>query len=211
MQVYPSIIAADLLYLGREIKILDPYCAGFHIDIMDGHFVPNLAFGTAAAEAIDAASQHPSWIHLMVDNPSFFIKNLNLKPGGLISFHLETKADILQTVLNIREKKWLASLALNPKTPIEDVLPFLEMNIDHILLMTVEPGFSGQDFIPEVLQKIPALLEQKEKKQLSFSIGLDGGISINIMDAIKLYPVQQIVLGSALFEQKDKISILKNI
>lgn len=204
-------MAANLLRLGEEINTLDPHCAGFHIDIMDGHFAPNITFGPDMAHAIDAASRNPSWVHLMVDNPTFFVKKLKVKEQSLVSFHIETKINHSEAILEIKEKKYRASLAINPKTAIEKLFPFLNESIDHILIMSVEPGFSGQNFKPEVLQKIPPLIAHMQQHNLSCSIGIDGGISPAIMPLIKQYPITHVAAATSIFGCSDPIAALKNL
>ncbi|MCL4229760.1 ribulose-phosphate 3-epimerase [Candidatus Dependentiae bacterium] len=211
LRIFPSLMAADQLHLGQEVALLDAHCSGFHLDIMDGHFVPNIIFGPVLANAVDRASRNPSWIHLMVDNPSFFIERLTLKAKGIVSFHIESNFDFQYIISQIKEKKLQASLAIKPKTRVEKLFDFLNPMIDHVLIMSVEPGFSGQKFLPEVLQKIPVLQEYCREHQLSCSIGLDGGIVPALIPEIKRLGVDHIAASSSIFNYDDRIEALERL
>lgn len=204
-------MGADQLRLGDEVALLDPHCFGFHLDIMDGHFVPNITFGPTVANAVDRASVHPSWVHLMVDNPSLCIDALQLKPHSIVSFHLETNVDHEMVIYNIKEKNYRPSLAINPKTPPEKLFDFLNRMVDHVLIMSVEPGFSGQKFLPAVLHKVAVLHDFRRKHGLPFTIGLDGGITAALIPSIKQHCVDQIAVSSAIFTEKDRLAALERL
>jgi len=116
--IYPSLIAADLLNLGTIIETFNPICDGFHVDIMDNHFVPNLTWGAAFANAIARASRKPTWVHLMVDNPHEWLEILELTPGSTLTFHIENSFEKTNLIRCIKEKNLKASIAINPKTPV---------------------------------------------------------------------------------------------
>src|SRR5437660_148073 len=141
MSIFTSLMAADPLNLEHAINQLQPYCAGFHLDIMDNHFVPNITWGAATVNAIAQKVEKSKkiWVHLMVDNPYDFYETLFLADGSLVSFHLESKVNHADLIKRIKEKKQRASLAINPKTAASEIIPFLHV-IDHILVMSVEPG-----------------------------------------------------------------------
>lgn len=211
LHIFPSLMVADQLRLGQEVALLDAHCSGFHLDIMDGHFVPNITFGPMLINAVDRMSRNPSWVHLMVDNPSFWVDRLVLKAESIVSFHIESNFDFQYIVSQIKEKKLRASLAINPKTRVEKLFDFLNPMIDHVLIMSVEPGFSGQKFLPEVLHKIPALQKYCREHQLSCSIGLDGGIVPALVPEIKRLGVDHIAASSSIFNYDDRITALERL
>lgn len=202
-KIFPSLIASDLLNLGTTIKELDPLCAGYHIDIMDNHFVPNLTWGTMFANAIDQATPHPSWVHFMVDNPKILISRLNTKANSIITIHIEHIDKDGDIIKFIREKKLRPSVALSPKLPVEKILPLIGKDIDHVLIMSVEPGFSGQVFMPDVISKVKALAEYRTKKSINLTISMDGGINeTNIQQLIKA-GVDEFAVAAGVFKQKQ--------
>src|SRR5262245_4796884 len=151
--LYPSLIAADQLNLKAAIQLLEDHCHGFHADVMDGHFVPTLTWGPPTVNALDRITSKPLWVHLMVTDPATVIAQLHLKPDSLVSFHLESTSNPKSIINRIEEKKWRSSLAISPKTDLKTTFDLLS-SIDHLLIMSVEPGAGGQAFIPETLAKI---------------------------------------------------------
>lgn len=202
--IYPSLIAADLLHLGKVIEEFNPICDGFHIDIMDNHFVPNLTFGAAFANAIAKASHKPTWVHLMVEKPHEWIHLLELMPGSILSFHFENTTEKVQLIRRIREKNYKPSIAISPKTPIEEVLPLCNL-VDQILIMSVEPGFYGQIFTESVIQKIEPLRLTREKQNLNFTIGMDGGINAKNIALLSEKGVDEFAAASAIFKSDDPV------
>lgn len=208
--LYPSLISADLLNLQATIQALDPYCAGYHIDIMDNHFVPNLTWGPDFANAIDGATAHPSWVHLMVDDPKSIISKLNAKGGSTVTFHIETNGEKNILIEHIKEKKWRAGMAINPKTAITEIFPFLP-HIDQILIMSVEPGRSGQQFIPSTMDKIKPLVEYRAAHHLQFTIAIDGGINQQNIGTLAAAGVQEFAVASAIFGNEDLVEAVKGL
>jgi ribulose-phosphate 3-epimerase len=208
--IYPSLISADLLNLEQTIKKLDPYCAGYHLDIMDNHFVPNLTWGPAFINAINAITTKQMWVHLMVDNPESIIRSLILKPKSIISFHIETKYKITNIIDLIKEKNWLPSIAINPKTDIAQTFSFLP-GISQVLIMSVEPGFSGQALIPFTMDKVVALIDYRKQHGLSFSTAMDGGIAIENIAHLTQLGVDQFAVASTIFKASDPVVVLKEL
>lgn len=202
--IYPSLISADLLHLGKVIDTFNPICDGFHIDIMDNHFVPNLTWGAAFANAISAASKNPTWVHLMVDNPEAWLPNLKLIPGSTLSFHIENSLDKNRIIQSIRGKKLKPSIAISPKTGVEEILPFAHL-VDQILIMSVEPGFSGQNFMPEVMAKIAPLILLRSQKKLHFTIAMDGGIDATNIQMLAHKGVDEFAAAKAIFGQTNPV------
>ena len=209
-KIYPSLIAANPLYLHQTIKTLEPYCAGFHCDIMDNHFVSNLTFGFDIVQAIDAATFTQTWVHLMVDNPADWCKRLILKPHSIVSFHFESTNEPDKVIKCIKEKKWLPSIAINPKTDEGEIFHLLD-TISQILIMSVNPGFSGQPFLDTVLKKIPSLIYERKKRNLTFSIGIDGGINAKNIISIAQQGAQDLAIASAIFNTPDPLRALQSL
>lgn len=209
-KIFPSLISADLLHLGDVIEAFNPICDGFHLDIMDNHFVPNLTFGADFANAIAAAAQKPTWIHLMVYNPAGFLDILKLTAGSTLTFHIENNSNIDQLISYIKEKKWRASIAINPKTALEEIFPYLDM-VDQILIMSVEPGFSGQHFMHESVAKIAPLVQARMQKKLNFTIAMDGGIDASNIGFLAQSGVDEFGVAKAIFGAADPVEAYKKL
>jgi ribulose-phosphate 3-epimerase len=209
--IYPSLISADLLNLGSVIKTLDPYCAGYHLDVMDNHFVPNLTWGPAFINALAAATNRPSWVHLMIDNPEAMINQLQLPKGSLVSIHIENNSKIKQCLNRIKENGWLTGITLSPKTPVGESLPFLDLLLDQILIMAVEPGFSGQKFLPQAVGRVAQLAYWRQEKGLSFRIGIDGGVNENNIVELATVGVDDLAIATGIFGQADPVAALKRL
>lgn len=211
MKIYPSLISSDLLNLGETIEQLIDHCDGFHIDVMDDHFVPNLTWGPAFVQAISQKTKLPIHLHLMVDEPEKWLSRVELKKDDIFIFHIEAvagwpenkSADFVEEVnyLLVKTMGCKVGVAINPKTPVESVFSLLS-SLDHVLLMSVEPGFSGQKFMPEVLEKVETLKKQREKLGLSFSIGMDGGINLETIKLAVQAGVDEVGVASAIFSAK---------
>ncbi|MGC2310932.1 MAG: ribulose-phosphate 3-epimerase [Candidatus Babeliaceae bacterium] len=213
MNIYPSLINAPLLNLEQTIKQLEPWCAGFHLDIMDFHFVPNLTWGPLFINAIRKATYKKLWIHLMVDAPSLYITTFRLSKGDIISIHQESATqEELKTLFKLLHSQHLqASLALNPETSLREIIDLIPY-LDQVLLMSVQPGFSGQIFLRETYARLQQLQTLKKEYQASFSIALDGGITETIFNNLAQYDVDDIAMASALFNQEqDPATILKKL
>lgn len=210
IKIFPSIIEANILNLEQEIKKLEPYCDGFHLDVMDGHFVENLTFGPDLINQTRKISSKQLFIHLMVDNPEQWVNLIKLNKDDIFAFHVEASKEPEKLIAEIHKKKWLASLAISPKTDIEKIYSFIS-SLDQILIMSVEPGKSGQKFIPETLKKIERLSNYKAKNSLKFVIAVDGGVNKNnIVDLINL-GAQDFAIASAVFKAPNPINELENL
>lgn len=209
-QIFPSLTAADQLNLQRDIDTLEPHCKGFHLDVMDFNFVPNLTWGTSTVNAIANHTKRTLWVHVMVEKPAAFIETLCLPNDSLITFHIEKISENKNIISRIREKKWLPGIAISPKTPLEIALPFLE-TVNHVTLMSVEPGFAGQAFLPDIVDKLDQLVAYRETKKLQFTIAMDGGINeTNIGDLAKR-GVDLFGVASAIFGKTDPVTAFKNL
>lgn len=208
--IFPSLIAGDLLNLQKEIKKLDPYVDGYHLDIMDNHFVPNLTWGPMFINAIAQATYRTLWVHLMVDNPMEWPDLLFLPPGSICTFHIESKKEIPKLIKQIKEKKWLASIAINPETSIEEIFPILNV-FDQVLIMSVEPGFSGQAFLPKTTKKIEQLAAFRDTSNAQFHIGIDGGVNENNINMLAIKGVNDFAIASGIFDTENQIATLKKL
>ena len=177
LRIAPSILAADFARLGEEVKAVELAGADLiHVDVMDGHFVPNITLGPAIVKAIKKSTTVPLDLHLMIAEPDRYLEDFAKAGGDLINVHVETVPDLPRTVANIRALGKKAAVAVRPATPMEVVLPVLA-DLDMVLLMTVNPGFSGQKFMDEVVPKIRALRAEIERRNLDVDIQVDGGIN----------------------------------
>lgn len=199
--IYPSLLAADGADLNTVVAQLEPYCPGFHIDIMDNKFVPNMGIDISTTNELAKKTFRKLWIHLMVQEPEDYLKQLQLPEGSIITFHIESHKATSKTIKHIIEKKWLPSIAVNPKTGIGEVFPFLG-SIYSVLIMSVEPGFAGQPFIPGVLAKIDPLIGLRTTNKMNFKIALDGGINVGNIALLAQKGVEELAVGSALFDAK---------
>ncbi len=197
-EIWPSLISADLLNLQETLKQLDNHCHGYHLDIMDNHFVPNLTWGAQFMNAIAQNTQKPLWIHLMIENEISFLDSLFVPEGTYITFHIETKTNINTLITDIKQRKWRPSIAVNPKTDISQTFAYLE-HIDQLLLMSVNPGFSGQQFIPDVLKKIKPLKDELKKRGLNAKLAMDGGINRSNIGDIANLGIEQFGIASGIF------------
>jgi len=208
--IYPSLISADILNLETQIKTLDPYCPGYHLDVMDNHFVPNLTWGPSFIEAISSKTTRQLWVHLMVDNPTVWIEKLSLPPKTIASFHIETINDTSSIINLIQKKNWLTSIAISPKTPVAKLLPYAKL-IDQVLVMSVNPGFSGQQFMEDSKAKVQALADYRTKNGLNFKIAMDGGISADNIQELTALGVDHFAVAHAIFGQPDPVTALQEL
>lgn len=210
--IFPSLAEAALSDLKVTLERLNPYCDGYHIDIMDAHFVPNQMWGVDHVNAFAKQTDKKIWVHAMVENPGDFVDQLVLRAESIVSIHIESGVEINKTIKSIREKKWIPSIAINPKTNIVQLFPFLMQEVvDHVLIMSVEPGFSGQRFLESAIDKLKALVAYRDQNSLHFTIGMDGGINqANIKDLAQL-GVDQFAISSGIFGSLDPVTALRRL
>lgn len=195
LKICPSILAADFTKLGEEILRVSN--ADFiHIDMMDGHYVPNLSFGYPVAVAAKQATDLPLDVHLMVTNPEQYITDLQILKPEYITVHYEVCTHLQRTLLSIREAGMKAGVALNPHTPINGLKYILD-DLDLVLIMTVNPGYGGQSFIPKMLDKINDTREMLGTRKIALQV--DGGISLDNIGQVACAGANMIVAGSAIF------------
>ncbi len=211
IKIAPSILAADFAKLGEEVKEVEAAGAELiHIDVMDGHFVPNISFGAIALEAIRPLSTLPMDVHLMIENPDQYIEQFAKAGADYITVHVEACRHLHRTIQLIRSFGVKPGVVLNPHTPIESILHILE-DVDMVLFMTVNPGFGGQKFIPSVLPKIEALSSIIKERGLKVDIEIDGGITAETIAPCVKAGANIFVAGSAIYGKEDRTAALQEI
>jgi ribulose-phosphate 3-epimerase len=213
MLVSPSILSADFGHLSRDVEaICSGGCDLVHVDVMDGHFVPNLTIGPVVVEAVAEAATKPLDIHLMVENNSFFVDLFAPLKPKYISFHIEEEKHPHRLIQKIRSLGISPAITLNPHTPI-DSIEFLIEDLDMVLLMSVNPGFGGQRFIPSVLERSVLLKELIEKRNPECLIEVDGGVNDKNIGMLREAGVDVVVAGSYVYSHpngvEEAISSLK--
>ena len=203
MLIAPSILSADFGNLAHDVKaICEAGCDFVHVDVMDGHFVPNLTIGPVVVSAVAKVATKPLDIHLMVENNSFFVDLFAPLNPEFISFHIEEEKHPHRLIQKIRSLGIRPAIVLNPHTPPESV-EFLLADVDMILLMSVNPGFGGQKFIPSVLERVKRLKVLIEQYNPACLIEVDGGVSDKNIEALKEGGVNVVVAGSYVFGNKE--------
>lgn len=211
IKVAPSLLAADYSRLGEEVAEIERIGVEYlHLDIMDGHFVPNLTFGPEVVAALRAQSRLLFDVHLMVQQPEKFIESFAKAGADLISVHVEACPHLHRVLQQIREWGVTPAVALNPATPIEHVTYILD-EVGMVLLMTVNPGFGGQDYLSFVEPKISALKKMLELRNLEVDIEVDGGVNIKTAARAVAAGANVLVAGSFIFGAADRAKAIKNL
>lgn len=208
-KIAPSILSADFLKLGEEIQAAEAAGADMlHIDIMDGHFVPNITIGPSIVESIRKITSLPLDVHLMIEEPDKYLRDFIKAGADYLTVHYEASVHLHRTVQWIKESGVKAGVSLNPATPVwnlEHILPYTDI----ALLMSVNPGFGGQEFIPEVIEKIKILKKLIRGKGLSTLIEVDGGVKLENAPEIISAGADILVMGSAFFNSKNYGTVIK--
>lgn len=208
--ISPSILSADFANLERDIKLVEKAGADWlHIDVMDGHFVPNITIGVPVVKSIKKITNLPLDVHLMIENPEKYIKQFAQAGADIITFHYEAVDDIEHIVNLIKSLGVKAGMSIKPATAAQDILQYLPI-LDLLLVMTVEPGFGGQKFMQDCAEKIPLI---KEKAHNNLIIQVDGGINAETARICTQYGANSLVAGNYIYKSGDisyAISSLRN-
>ena len=210
IKIAPSILSADFSNLGSEIQDLEKAKADLiHIDVMDGHFVPNITIGPEVINKLRKYTSLPFDVHLMISPVHNFIKNFAEAGADIITIHPEATDDLTSSIKKIKSYNKKAGVSLNPKTPVEKVIPVINL-IDLVLVMSVNPGFGGQKFIESVLTKVRVLRKEIDSKKLNTQIEIDGGINFESAIMAKKAGVDILVSGTTIFKENGG-DLKKNI
>ena len=199
MKLAPSILSADFSKLGEEVAAIQRGGAHYiHVDVMDGHFVPNISYGPTVMKSLLGKTTVPFDVHLMIENPSFFFQDFATPNTEFITIHEEACSHLHRNIQEIHDLGIKASVSLNPATSLA-TLDYILEEVDLVLIMSVNPGFGGQKFIPSALEKIRALREIREENNLNFQIQVDGGITLENAAIVLQAGADILVAGSAIF------------
>ena len=203
IQLAPSILSADFSRLGEDVKKIETAGAHLiHVDVMDGHFVPNISYGATVMKSLCGKTQMPFDVHLMIENPDQYIGDFVTDQTEYITVHQEACPHINRTLQHIRSLDVKPGVAINPGTPVS-ALDYVLEDADLILVMSVNPGFGGQKFIPSALRKAQELKVLREKRGLNFRIEIDGGINVTNAKSVIDAGVEILVAGSSVFKSDD--------
>ena len=205
MKLSPSLLSADFGNLRAEARQVEPLAEYFHIDVMDGHFVPNLTIGPPVVNSLRQGLTKPFDIHLMIDYPIQYAPQFEVTRHDMITFHVESKDEPFRTIDEIRELGCKVGISLRPITPVTAVFPYLDL-VDLVLVMSVEPGFGGQAFMPEAVERIRRLKEEIGDRNVIISV--DGGINVKNVHDVVAAGAELIVAGSAIFNHPDRIAAM---
>ncbi len=208
MLVSPSLLAADFANLERDIKKVASDADMLHLDIMDGHFVPNISYGVPVVSAVKKVTGLPLDVHLMIENPDRYLKAFIDAGADYLTVHAEASIHLHRTIAAIKAEGCKAGVALNPHTS-EEVLRYVIKDLDLILIMTVNPGFGGQSFIPEMLDKIKNVRKMLDDSESQALLMVDGGVSAENIAAVKAAGANSVVAGSAVFRAEDPAAMIR--
>ncbi|MFD0898528.1 ribulose-phosphate 3-epimerase [Loigolactobacillus binensis] len=210
MIIAPSILSADFGHLERDIKLVENEVKYLHVDVMDGHFVPNITFGPDMVAAIHKFTNLTLDCHLMIDNPADYVEQFAAAGGDILTVHIESTVHIDRVLQQIKNKGVKAGIVLNPGTSVtalSEVLP----TVDQVLVMTVNPGFGGQTFIPRTLQKIAELAKLREANGYHYDIEVDGGVNETTIKQCSDAGANVFVAGSYIYGHIDPIAQIKKL
>lgn len=210
-KIAPSILSADFSKLDKEVRAVEKAGADLiHVDVMDGHFVPNITIGPLVVQGLKKLTSLPLDIHLMIEKPERFIEPFVQAGSNWITVHVEVCRNMKKVIKNIRQLKARPGVVLNPRTPLKKISTFLD-EIDLVLLMSVNPGFGGQAFIPDVLKKVEQLRKIVDKNGYPIEIEVDGGIKLENIKEISMAGGDIFVLGTGIFKTNNYRETIKKL
>lgn len=207
VQIAPSMLAADFLHLEKDVEMVNANADLFHLDIMDGVFVPNISYGFPVVEAIAKIARKPLDTHLMIIEPEKYVEKFVKAGSSMVSFHLNATKDPDAVLVKIRECGAKAGLVINPDIPVESLFPHLK-NCDYVMLMSVYAGFGGQKFIEETYGRIKALRAEIDAQGLDIHLEVDGGVSASNAAELIGSGADILVAGSAVFKTEDPADVI---
>jgi ribulose-phosphate 3-epimerase len=211
IEIAPSILSADFARLGAEIEAVERGGAGIlHVDVMDGHFVPNITIGLPVVKSIANITRLPIDAHLMISEPGRYAEQFVKVGAQMVSVHVEADAHLHRTLMSIKHAGAMAGVVLNPSTPVGAVEEALQF-VDYVLVMSVNPGFGGQKFIAESVEKVRRLRQIIESRALNVRIEIDGGIDKTNIETVVAAGAEIIVAGSAIFGTRDPEEAVKEL
>lgn len=208
--IAPSMLSADFLHLEKDVEMVNRYADIFHLDIMDGVFVPNLSYGFPIVEAIARRAEKPLDVHLMIVQPERYVDRFAAIGANMISFHLNATENPSAVLAQIRNHGVGAGLVINPDIPVEELYPYLK-ECDFVMLMGVYAGFGGQKYIPETTQRIRSLKNEIVRQGLDVKIEVDGGVTPENVSEIVGAGVDIVVAGSAVFKASDPSAVIDHM
>ena len=210
VKVSPSILSADFSRLGEQIKLVEKYADMLHLDVMDGHFVPNITFGSLIIESVNRVTDLPIEAHLMIESPASYIQEFANAGADVITVHIEADKHIHRTLCKIKDLGKKAGVSLNPSTPASEIEYVLE-EVDMVLVMTVNPGFGGQKFIDSMLPKIRKLKDLIREGNLKAEIEADGGINSETAKKAVAAGADMLVAGSYVYGSKNPAAAIQSL
>lgn len=211
IKIAPSMLSCDFARFGEETARMENEGADLiHMDVMDAHFVPNLTFGAPIIKKMRSYSKLPFDVHLMISDPLKYAEDFAKAGADIITFHVESDSPVKETIDKIRSLGVKAALSVKPKTPVEEVFPYLD-SLDMVLIMTVEPGFGGQSFMEDMMPKVKALRQEIIRRGLQIDIQVDGGISDKTIATAAKNGANVFVAGSAFFGAPDSRAMMATL